>query len=79
MSGSRRPRRVATGLPGVVMLRAPNRSPMTLDGTRTYLVGRRRVAVVDPGPDLVDHLLDVIERIARGTPATGVGRGATTP
>lgn len=35
---------------------APNPSPLTLDGTRTYLVGRRRVAVVDPGPDLPSHL-----------------------
>lgn len=35
---------------------APNPSPLTLDGTRTHLVGRRRVAVVDPGPDLPSHL-----------------------
>jgi glyoxylase-like metal-dependent hydrolase (beta-lactamase superfamily II) len=29
---------------------------MTLDGTRTYLVGGRRVAVIDPGPNLQSHL-----------------------
>jgi len=41
-------------------LLAPNPSAMTLDGTRTYLVGRSRVAIIDPGPALPAHL----ERIA---------------
>lgn len=38
---------------------AENPGPLTLDGTRTYLVGRRSLVVVDPGPDLegrVDRL-----------------------
>ena len=35
---------------------APNPSPMTLDGTNTYLVGGQgAVMVVDPGPDLPAH------------------------
>ncbi|MGH7507287.1 MAG: MBL fold metallo-hydrolase [Longimicrobiales bacterium] len=38
---------------------APNPSPMTLDGTRTYLVGERRIAVIDPGPLLPSHLADL--------------------
>ena len=37
-------------------VRAPNASPLTLDGTRTWLVGTSRVAVIDPGPDLAPHL-----------------------
>lgn len=37
-------------------LNAGNQSPFTLGGTRTYLVGRRRVAVLDPGPDVEDHV-----------------------
>jgi glyoxylase-like metal-dependent hydrolase (beta-lactamase superfamily II) len=38
---------------GIVRVRAPNPSPLTLDGTNTYVVGRW---VVDPGPDDAGHL-----------------------
>ncbi len=41
---------------GLRMLRAPNASPMTLDGTRTFIVGRERPAVIDPGPKDPGHL-----------------------
>lgn len=37
---------------------APNPSPLTLDGTNTYLLGAPgygEVIVVDPGPDLLEH------------------------
>lgn len=37
-------------------LLAPNPSPMTLDGTRTFIVGRERPAVIDPGPALPAHV-----------------------
>jgi glyoxylase-like metal-dependent hydrolase (beta-lactamase superfamily II) len=45
-------------------LLAPNPSPMTLDGTRTFVVGRERAAVIDPGPDDAAHrdaILDALE------------------
>ncbi len=45
-------------------LRAPNPSPLTLDGTRTYLVGGRRVAVLDPGPELPAHLDAIAAAVA---------------
>lgn len=37
-------------------IRADNPSPMTLDGTRTYIIGAARVAIIDPGPLLPAHL-----------------------
>jgi glyoxylase-like metal-dependent hydrolase (beta-lactamase superfamily II) len=35
---------------------APNPSPFTYTGTQTYLIGEGDVAVIDPGPDLPEHL-----------------------
>jgi glyoxylase-like metal-dependent hydrolase (beta-lactamase superfamily II) len=40
---------------------------MTLDGTRTYLIGVRRIAVIDPGPRLADHLQAIIESVRNAT------------
>ncbi len=45
--------------PAVRAVLAPNPSPMTLDGTRTYLVGRQRPVVIDPGPALDGHVAAV--------------------
>ena len=42
--------------PLVRRLLAPNPSPFTYTGTQTYIVGRGDVAVIDPGPDLPDHV-----------------------
>ncbi len=35
---------------------APNPGPLTLDGTRTYLVGEDPVAIIDPGPRIESHV-----------------------
>jgi glyoxylase-like metal-dependent hydrolase (beta-lactamase superfamily II) len=43
--------------PLVARLLAPNPSPFTFQGTGVYIVGAGdRVAVIDPGPDLPEHL-----------------------
>ena len=43
---------------------APNPSPMTLDGTNTWVLaepGARTCVVLDPGPDDPDHLRRIVE------------------
>ena len=46
---------------GIVRVRAPNPSPLTLDGTNSYVLG---VWVVDPGPD-DDRHLEAVRRAAK--------------
>ena len=41
--------------PLVQRVTATNPSPFTFAGTGTYIVGRQRVAVIDPGPDDAGH------------------------
>ena len=45
---------------------APNASPLTLDGTRTYVIGEARAAVIDPGSDDPEHLDAIDEAIGDG-------------
>ena len=42
--------------PGIARVLAHNPSAFTYFGTQTYLVGDDEVAVIDPGPDLAEHL-----------------------
>ncbi len=57
--------RVAPIRPAGWMVRANNRSPMTLDGTRTFILGVDRPLVIDPGPDEPGQL-EAIERVLGG-------------
>ena len=50
---------------GVARVLAHNPSAFTYYGTQTYLVGVRQVAVIDPGPDLPEHL-DALETAIGG-------------
>jgi glyoxylase-like metal-dependent hydrolase (beta-lactamase superfamily II) len=47
--------------PGLRLLRAPNPSPLTGSGTNTYLLGREDLAVIDPGPELEEHLQSILQ------------------
>jgi len=51
--------------PGIARVLAHNPSAFTYYGTQTYLVGTREVAVIDPGPDLAEHL-DALEAAIAG-------------
>src|SRR5918994_3408401 len=38
---------------------APNPDVYTLEGTNTWIVGDEPAVVIDPGPDIPEHLADV--------------------
>jgi glyoxylase-like metal-dependent hydrolase (beta-lactamase superfamily II) len=42
--------------PGIRRIVARNPGPFTFHGTGTYVVGEGQVAVIDPGPDLPEHI-----------------------
>lgn len=48
------------------LVRAPNPSPMTGDGTNSYIVGTGRVALIDPGPDDPAHLAALLAALDPG-------------
>ncbi|MEX0730536.1 MAG: MBL fold metallo-hydrolase [Aquisalimonadaceae bacterium] len=60
------PEKVVRVTPRLRRITAPNPGVMTGPGTNTWLVGSDELAVVDPGPDVPEH----VERIA----AAGAGR-----
>jgi glyoxylase-like metal-dependent hydrolase (beta-lactamase superfamily II) len=49
--------------PGVGRLLARNPSPFTYFGTQTYLVGEKELVVIDPGPDMPQHVDAIVEAI----------------
>lgn len=54
---------------GLRVVLARNPSPMTLDGTRTFVIGRSRPVVIDPGPDIPDHLRSIRATLGGARPA----------
>ncbi|MGZ5956625.1 MAG: MBL fold metallo-hydrolase [Caulobacteraceae bacterium] len=42
---------------------ANNPGPFTFKGTGTYIVGKGEVAVIDPGPDLPEHLAAILKAV----------------
>lgn len=56
----------------VRLVRAPNPSPMTAEGTNTWIVGRGSVTVIDPGPDLGPHLAAILDALDPGERVTQI-------
>jgi len=57
---------------GIRRILAPNPSAMTWRGTNTYLLGRRDVAVIDPGPDDPAHMAAILGALGPGQRITHV-------
>lgn len=51
-------------LDGLVVVTAPNASPMTFTGTRTYILGDTELAIIDPGPNDPNHLDAILHVVA---------------
>src|SRR5690242_16052560 len=50
---------------------ARNPGPFTFLGTGTYVIGRGKVAVIDPGPELAEHV-DVLVQALAGESVTHI-------
>jgi glyoxylase-like metal-dependent hydrolase (beta-lactamase superfamily II) len=50
--------------PGIRRIVARNPGPFTFRGTGTYVVGDGEVAVIDPGPDLDEHVAALVAGLA---------------
>ena len=57
--------------PGIARVLAHNPSAFTYYGTQTYLIGDREIAVIDPGPDLPEHI-DALEEAIGGRPVVAI-------
>jgi glyoxylase-like metal-dependent hydrolase (beta-lactamase superfamily II) len=57
--------------PLVARVLAANPSPFTYTGTQTYLVGTHDLAVIDPGPDLPEHV-DALTAAIAGRPVVAI-------
>jgi glyoxylase-like metal-dependent hydrolase (beta-lactamase superfamily II) len=53
--------------PGIRRLLADNPSPFTFKGTVTYIVGRDKVAIIDPGPADERHIAALLDAVRNET------------
>ncbi len=57
--------------PGVRAVAANNPSPFTFKGTVSYIIGRGKVAILDPGPDDDAHIAALLNAV-RGETVTHI-------
>ena len=65
------PGRAEEVLPGVRRIVADNPGPFTFKGTLTYILGRGKVAIIDPGPEDENHVRAVLDAV-RGETVTHI-------
>jgi glyoxylase-like metal-dependent hydrolase (beta-lactamase superfamily II) len=65
------PGRAEEVLPGVRRIVADNPGPFTFKGTLSYILGRGKVAIIDPGPDDPRHIQAVLDAV-RGETVTHI-------
>jgi len=65
------PGRAEEVMPGVRRIVADNPGPFTFKGTLTYIVGRGKVAIIDPGPEDENHVRAVLDAV-RGETVTHI-------
>lgn len=53
--------------PEIELVLAPNPSVMTGRGTNTYVIGESQLAVVDPGPNMPEHLDAILRQVGTRT------------
>src|SRR5215510_13716829 len=54
-------------VPGVRRIMANNPGPFTFKGTVSYIIGRGKVAIVDPGPDDPAHIAALLDAVRNET------------
>ena len=57
------PGRAAEVAPGVRAVVANNPGPFTFKGTVSYIIGRGKVAILDPGPDDDAHIAALLDAV----------------
>src|SRR6516165_1386466 len=65
------PGRIEEVFPGVRRILANNPSPFTFKGTVSYIIGRGKVAIIDPGPDDTAHVQALLDAV-RGETVTHI-------
>lgn len=65
------PDHVDEPIPGVRRVMADNPGPFTFKGTMSYIIGRGKVAILDPGPDAEAHVQALLDAV-RGETVTHI-------
>jgi glyoxylase-like metal-dependent hydrolase (beta-lactamase superfamily II) len=65
------PGKVDEPMPGVRRILCNNPSPFTFKGTMSYIIGRGKVAIIDPGPDNPEHSAALLDAV-RGETVTHI-------